>query len=82
MFNNNFLSNSKLNCISNREEPEEDSGEALGAMAEALVEEVAEVRNPSSVIHVEYSGTIRENVLMRNVLTVQLVIITSKIVLS
>ena len=56
--------------------------EDLGAAAKDLVEEVAEVGNPSSVIHVEYSGTIRENVLMRSVLTMQLMIITSKIILS
>ena len=52
--------------------------EALGAAVEALVEEVAEVGNPSGVIHVEYSGTIRENVLMCIVHTVQPVIIMSK----
>ena len=82
MFNINFLNSNKLNRNSNREEPEEDFGEALGVAAEALVEEVAEVRNPSSVIHVEYSGTIRENFLMHNVLTLQPVIITLKIVPS
>ena len=48
----------------------EDSVEALGVAVEALVEEVAEVGNPFSVIHVGYSGTIRENVLMRSVHTV------------
>ena len=48
----------------------EDSVEALGVVAEALVKEVAEVRNPFSLIHVGYSGTIRENVLMRSVHTV------------
>ena len=44
--------------------------EDLGAEEEALVEEEDEVGNPLSVIPVRYSGTIRENFLMRSVLTV------------
>ena len=56
--------------------------EALGDVTEALVKEVAEVRNPFSSIHVVYSATIRENVLMRSVHTMQPIIITSKIVLN
>ena len=82
MFNSNFFSSNKLNYSSNREEPKEDSGEALGATVESLVEEMAEIGNPSSVIHVGYLGTIKENVLMRSVLTVKPVIIMLKIVLS
>ena len=82
MFSSNFHNSSWLKCSSNREELKEDSVEALGTVAEALVEEVDEVRNPFSVIHVGYSGTIRENVLMHSLLTMQPVIITSKIVLS
>ena len=68
MFSSKFYSSSWINYSSNMEEPKEDSLEALGATMEALVEEVAEVGNPSSVIHVGYLGTIRENVLMRSVL--------------
>ena len=60
----------------------EDFVEDLGAPIEALVEEVAEVRNPFSVIHMGDLVTIRENVLMHNVRTVHPVVITSKIVLS
>ena len=56
--------------------------EDLGATVEALVKEVAKVRNLFSVIHVGYSGTIIENVFMCSVLTTHPMIITSKIVLS
>ena len=45
----------------------EDFVEDLGARTEALAMEAAEFGNPFSVIHVGYSGTIRENVLMHSV---------------
>ena len=53
-----------------KEESEEDSAEDSGDEEDASVEEEDEVENQSSVIHMEYSCTIRGSALMRSVHTV------------
>ena len=66
----------------NKEESEEDSTEDSEEKEEASVEEEDEVENQSSVIPMEYLGTIRGSAFMSSVHTVRPMNIMLKISLS